>query len=63
MAVWIAVGQFTPPAPGELALDDMDLVAEAPNLELLEEVEFYAWVARERADGVGGPGQVSDGSG
>jgi hypothetical protein len=63
MAVWIAVGQFTPTTPGELVLDDMDLVAEAPNLELLEEVEFYAWVARERAGGVVESGQVSDGSG
>lgn len=71
LAVWIAVPQWTPANPGELALDDMDLVAEAPNLELLEEVEFYAWVAREQGQGNPGqmnpgpmdPGSVSDGSG
>lgn len=63
LAVWIAVAQWTPPGPGELALDDMDLVAEAPHLELLEEVEFYAWVARERSDGESELGQVNDGTG
>lgn len=63
LAVWIGVGQLTPTVPGEIPLDDMDLVAEAPNLELLEEVDFYAWVARERASGWVEPGQVSDGSG
>lgn len=63
LAVWVGIAQITPTVPGEIPLDDMDLVAEAPNLELLEEVEFYAWVARQRAGGWVEPGQVSDGSG
>ncbi len=63
LAVWVAVGQFTPATPAEIVLDDIELVADAPSLELLEEVEFYAWVARERADGSVEPGQVTDGSG
>lgn len=63
LAVWVAIGQFTPVTPSEIVLDDMEFVADAPSLELLEEVEFYAWVARERADGLVEPGQVTDGSG
>ena len=63
LAVWVGIGQFTPVTPSEIVLDDMELVADAPSLELLKEVEFYAWVARERADGSVEPGQVSDGSG
>lgn len=63
LAVWVVAGQFAPVTPSEIVLDDMELVTEAPSLELLEEVEFYAWVARERADGSVEPGQVSDGSG
>jgi hypothetical protein len=63
LAVWVGIGQFTPVTPSEIVLDDIELVADAPSLELLNEVEFYAWVARERADGSVEPGQVSDGSG
>ena len=63
LAVWVGVGQFTPVTPSELVLDDIELVADAPSLELLEEVDFYAWVARERAGGSIEPGQVTDGSG
>ena len=63
LAVWVGVGQFAPVAPSEIVLDDIELVADAPSLELLEEVDFYAWVARERANGLIEPGQVSDGSG
>jgi hypothetical protein len=47
LAVWIGfadLGSPTPPA-GELPLDDFDLAAEGPNLELLQDVEFYAWIA------------------
>ena len=63
LAVWLAIGQFAPVTPSDIVLDDMELVAEAPSLELLEEVEFYAWVARERGDGSVEPAQVGDGSG
>lgn len=49
MAVWIGFANLGSPAPdtGELPLDDFDIVAEAPNLELLEDVEFYAWIAEQ----------------
>lgn len=49
VTVWIGfanLGSQTPET-GELPLDDFDIVAEAPNLELLEEVEFYAWIAEQ----------------
>ena len=63
LAVWIAIGQWTSPTPGEVPLDDLDLVANAPNLELLEDVEFYVWVAHQPASGAVEAGQVSDGTG
>lgn len=37
---------------GALPLDDFDIVAEADNLELLRDVEFYSWLA-EATDGDG----------
>jgi hypothetical protein len=49
MAVWIGYANLGSPASetSELPLDDFDIVAEAPNLELLEDVEFYAWIAEQ----------------
>jgi hypothetical protein len=49
MAAWIGYANLGAPASetGELPLDDFDIVAEAPNLELLEDVEFYAWIAEQ----------------
>jgi hypothetical protein len=49
MAAWIGYANLGSPASdtGELPLDDFDIVAEAPNLELLEDVEFYAWIAEQ----------------
>jgi hypothetical protein len=49
MAAWIGHANLGAPASetGELPLDDFDIVAEAPNLELLEDVEFYAWIAEQ----------------
>jgi hypothetical protein len=49
LAVWIGLANLGSPAPdtGELPLDDFDIVADAPNLELLEDVEFYAWIAEQ----------------
>ena len=32
------------PVPGALPLDDLEIVADADSLEMLEEVEFYAWL-------------------
>ncbi len=34
-----------PPESAGLPLDDFDIVADADNLELLREVEFYSWLA------------------
>lgn len=49
MAAWLGLTNLGSPAsdPSELPLDDFDIVAEAPNLELLEDVEFYAWIAEQ----------------
>jgi hypothetical protein len=50
LAVWITVGQLgtaTGPEGTALPLEDFDVVAEAPSLDLLEDVEFYTWIARE----------------
>jgi hypothetical protein len=34
--------------PGtELAVDDVDLVANEENLDLMQELEFYSWVGSE----------------
>jgi hypothetical protein len=37
-----------PPEAAEVALDDFDMAAENPGLELLEDVEFYAWIAEQQ---------------
>ncbi|MGH8178639.1 MAG: hypothetical protein ACREV5_20465 [Steroidobacter sp.] len=36
-----------PAAPESLLLEDFDLVAGTENLELLQDVEFYAWLAEQ----------------
>lgn len=36
-------GYRTPPASA-VPLDDLEIVADADNLEMLENVEFYAWL-------------------
>lgn len=33
--------------PGALSVEDMELVAEVENLEMLQDVEFYAWLGRQ----------------
>jgi hypothetical protein len=53
LAVWITLGPAGNNGAvenGGLALDDLDIVAEAPNLDLLEDVEFYAWIANEAGE-------------
>ena len=49
LAVWITMGRLDPaPEDGaSLPLDDFDVVAAAPDLELLQDVEFYTWIAHE----------------
>jgi hypothetical protein len=53
LAVWVTVGQLGPaPEDGaSLPLDDFDVVAAAPDLELLQDVEFYTWIAHEPVRG------------
>jgi hypothetical protein len=34
-------------AAGAVPLDDLDIVAGADNLEMIEDVEFYAWLAEQ----------------
>ena len=31
-------------APSPAALEDLEIVADSENLELLQDVEFYAWL-------------------
>lgn len=48
IAVVMMTGQkTTAPAPDSAALplDDFDIVADADSLELLQDVEFYSWMA------------------
>lgn len=51
--------QPIPPAPesAALPLDDFDIVADADTFELIEDVEFYSWLAEAQ-----GGGQRGDGS-
>lgn len=37
---------------GGMLLDDFDIVADADNFELIQDVEFYSWLA-DRDDGAG----------
>ena len=50
IAVVVMTGRETAaPTPGSAALplDDFDIVADADSLELLQDVEFYTWLAEE----------------
>jgi hypothetical protein len=38
-------GRSTPPAPA--ALEDLEIVADSENLDLLQDVEFYAWLDQQ----------------
>jgi ferric-dicitrate binding protein FerR (iron transport regulator) len=49
LAAVVAVGVVmwpgrTPPQPAAAALEDLEIVADSDNLDLLEDVEFYAWL-------------------
>lgn len=44
IAVVMMTGRESPESP-VLPLDDFDIVADADSLELLQDVEFYSWLA------------------
>jgi negative regulator of sigma E activity len=45
LAITIGLWPRAPgPAEAPLALDDFDIVADAENIEMLKDVEFYAWL-------------------
>ena len=52
LAVWVTVGpmggQVQTQDTRAVSLDDLDIAADTTELDLLEDVEFYAWVAQER---------------
>lgn len=54
--VWVGTGPALEPLPqsaavrpelGSTAVDDLALMADAENLELAEEIEFYSWLETE----------------
>ena len=53
LAVWMALSpgsQQGQPHESGIPIDDLELFAESPSLDLLEDVEFYAWMADEMDD-------------
>ncbi|WP_129641217.1 hypothetical protein [Peristeroidobacter agariperforans] len=51
--ILIRTGAGPPSAEtGGVLLDDVDIVADADNFELIQDVEFYSWLA-DREDGAG----------
>ena len=42
VGVVLGPGRAQPPSPA--ALEDLEIVADSDNLELLQDVEFYAWL-------------------
>lgn len=54
VGVWISMNAGGPTEldadPRSIPLEDFELVAETASLELLEDVEFYAWIADQNAD-------------
>lgn len=55
LAVWLAIGPAGRDVPMQevrgIALDDLDIVADTTDLDLLQDVEFYAWMAQQRSGG------------
>jgi hypothetical protein len=43
VVTWTGLNQSAAPGGG-LPLDDFDIVADSDNLEMLQDVEFYAWL-------------------
>ena len=48
VSLW-SVGTRTSPEAGALPLEDFDIVAEGEPLEMLQDVEFYAWLSDRTA--------------
>jgi hypothetical protein len=44
VVTWTGLNQSAAPGSGGLPLDDFDIVADSDNLEMLQDVEFYAWL-------------------
>lgn len=52
VAVVLISGRTSPPPQpdnGSLLLDDFDIVADTDSIEMLQDVEFYSWLADEGA--------------
>lgn len=50
LAVWMTLGpgaSMSTLDQGGLPVEDLEIFADAPSFDLLEDVEFYAWVAEE----------------
>jgi hypothetical protein len=43
-------GEAPSPDNGGVLLDDFDIVADADNFELIQDVEFYSWLADQDGD-------------
>jgi negative regulator of sigma E activity len=59
LAVWMTVSPVGQDSLNngiarDVPLDELDLVAGQANIELLEDVEFYAWIAQQSASGGAG---------
>ena len=44
VAVGVVLWPGQTPPPGAAALEDLEIVADSDNIELLQDVEFYAWL-------------------
>jgi hypothetical protein len=44
VVAWTGLDRSAAPLAGPLPLDDLDIVADSDNLEMLQDVEFYAWL-------------------
>ena len=58
LAVMVGQGMREKVTPNATAdgslLDDFEIVADADNLEMLEDVEFYSWLPDDASEGVSG---------
>ena len=44
VVTWTGLNPPAPASGGGLPLDDFDIVADSDNLDMLQDVEFYAWL-------------------
>jgi hypothetical protein len=54
LAVWMTISPVGPENGRDMPLDELDLVAGQANIDLLEDVEFYAWIAQQSTGGGAG---------